>query len=294
MARREDNSRIGRFNETVTTISSAVRTALATVVVGGIAIGSYLGYSTYSAKEAEKQRATKDMQEAIAARDAANANLAKATQEIANRDTQIATLNVDLEQKKQEIQKLETSLTLLKVDHRLARLSVVEQGKDPQTNDEYSDVEFVELNDEGQPVEEPRKFRIKGDVVYVDNWVVKFEDKYVEQADLERSTSLVLFRRIFGEMQQPKDGYPLDVVGQRPAAYAAGRREETEFEKQIWSDFWNIANDEKKAAEMGIRAAHGEAVSIRVQPGKQYRISLRASDGLSIVPEASGSAEPRP
>lgn len=287
MARRDDNSTVGRFNETVTTISSAVRTALATIVIGGLAIGGYVGYSTYNAEKNAADRAKKDLEAAKQETEKVNAALAKATEEITLRDQQITTLNADVEAKKQQIQKLETSLALLKVDHRLARLKVVDQEVDTQTKEEYSDVEFVELNDEGEPIDVPRKFRIKGDVVFIDNWIVKFEDKYVEEADLERSTSLVLFRRIFGEMQQPIDGFPLDSPDKRPAAYAAGQREMTDFEKKIWDDFWNIANDEKKAAEMGIRAAHGEAVSIRVQEGKSYRISLRASDGLSIVPEAS-------
>ena len=59
----------------------------------------------------------------------------------------------------------------------------------------------------------------------------------------------------------------------------------SEFEKQIWSDFWNIANDEAKAKELGIRAAHGEAVSIKAEKGKTYKVLLRASDGLSIAPD---------
>ena len=57
------------------------------------------------------------------------------------------------------------------------------------------------------------------------------------------------------------------------------------FEERIWSEFWNIANDPRQAEELGIRAAHGEAPSIKVRPGKSYLIHLRASDGLSITPE---------
>ena len=48
---------------------------------------------------------------------------------------------------------------------------------------------------------------------------------------------------------------------------------------------------ETKARELGIRAAHGQAVSIKTQKGKSYRILLRASDGLSIVPD--GEVPPR-
>ena len=58
----------------------------------------------------------------------------------------------------------------------------------------------------------------------------------------------------------------------------------SDFEKKLWGDFWEFANEPKKAAQMGIRAANGEAVSIKVREGKTYNISLRASGGLSIEP----------
>lgn len=59
----------------------------------------------------------------------------------------------------------------------------------------------------------------------------------------------------------------------------------TDFEKKIWGDFWNIANNEMVAEELGIRAAHGQAVSMKMQKGKSYKVQLRASDGLSILPD---------
>ena len=113
---------------------------------------------------------------------------------------------------------------------------------------------------------------------------MKFDYKNVEEADIDRSTSLVLFRRIFGESQKPADGFPLDTVGTRPNAYGRGKPM-SDFEKKIWGDFWNIANDAAKARKMGIRAAHGDAPFIKLKKGKSYRIELRASDGLSIRPD---------
>ncbi len=73
-------------------------------------------------------------------------------------------------------------------------------------------------------------------------------------------------------------------VGAQPFIYSRGGKP-TDFETKIWQDFWTIANDEDRAQEMGIRAAHGEAVSIKVKKGMSYRVTLRASDGLSIKPE---------
>ena len=168
-------------------------------------------------------------------------------------------------------------------------MTVLDQTTDAETNRTVSLIEFQELNEDGQLVGEPRQFRIQGDVVYVDSWVVKFDDKYVEKAEIDRSTSLVLFRRIFGEFQEPTDGFALDQAGARPEVYSRGGKM-SELEKQIWGDFWTVANDEQRQSQLGIRAAHGDAPSIRVRKGRVYRIELRASDGLSIRPE--GQVEP--
>jgi hypothetical protein len=59
----------------------------------------------------------------------------------------------------------------------------------------------------------------------------------------------------------------------------------TDSEREIWSKFWDYANSPALAGQVGIRAAHGEAPSIKLMPGKRYRISLRASAGLEIVTE---------
>ena len=65
----------------------------------------------------------------------------------------------------------------------------------------------------------------------------------------------------------------------------------TDLEKKIWGDFWNIANNEKMAHELGIRAAHGGAVSMKVQKGKTYRVIMRSTGDLSIVPEEKTPTE---
>jgi hypothetical protein len=269
--------------ENLATVNSFMRTLLAMVVLGAITVGGWFGYTTYNAKDIEARRRNTELAEASKKLDQANRDLTFAQSQVAQKTEQLNIAQQQIDKLNEDIEKLNTRLTLLKVDHRLARLIAVDQGADDD-GQMYTVVEFVELNDEGEPIEKARQFRIRGDVVYIDNWIVKFDDKYVEVADIDRSTSLVLFRRIFGEMQQPIDGFPLDEVGARPQAYARGGQE-SEFEKKIWGDFWGIANDDAKAKELGIRAAHGQAVSMKLQKGKSYRVELRASDGLSIVPE---------
>jgi hypothetical protein len=276
--------------ENISTINSFIRTVLATIVIGVAGVAGWFGYSTYNKNEIAARKSATELAKAneqleLTKKDveAKAAEIAQKTQLLQEKEVQIAALSKDVE-------RLETSLALVKVDHRLAKLTVTDQGIDQSSGQPFSLVEFVELNDDGNPLDTPREFRVRGDLVYIDNWIVKFEDKYVESADIERGTSLILFHRIFGDKQQPADGFPLDEQGTRPKAYASGGKM-TDLEKKIWGDFWNIANDEKMAHELGIRAAHGGAVSMKVQKGKTYRVIMRSTGDLSIVPEEKAPTE---
>lgn len=276
--------------EGISTINSFLRTILAMFVVGAISVGSWFGYQTYNKHDIAARKSAEELATATKELEASKKNLEAKTAELAVKTQQIQEQEIQIASLKQDVDRLATSLALMKVDHRLAKLTVTDQGTDESTGQPFSLVEFVELNDEGNPIDTPREFRVRGDLVYIDNWIVKFDDKYIEQADLERGTSLILFHRIFGDKQQPADGFPLDEKDKRPKAYALGRKE-TDLEKKIWGDFWNIANNEKLAHEMGIRAAHGGAVSMKVQKGKTYRVIMRSTGDLSIVPEEKAPSD---
>lgn len=260
---------MGSVTDGLKTINSTIRTLILAVLVGG---GGLLGYLTY-AEYTKQDRIVQEQREQLTALQG----------EVASRDATIEQLSLSLQEKNEEIDRLATSLTLLKTDHRLARLNVVGVERDEAGKAVSSQLEFVELSPQGSPLGEAKSITLPGDVVYVDNWVVKFDDEFVEKNDLERGTSLCLFRRIFSEEQVPSEGTPLDEVGMRPQAYSRGGQM-SEFESQLWDEFWEFANDPKKAADMGIRAAHGEAVSIQIREGNAYNIELRASGGLSIQP----------
>lgn len=199
-------------------------------------------------------------------------------------------LKEDLAAKQLQIDRLEMALRLLKVDHRVAQIDVLDQQGSAKAGDLMTKFSFVELDGKGEPLDKPRVFNIKGDVAYVDALVVKFTDESIEVADPLRSTSFCLFRRVFGEAQKPNEGFALDPVGAQPAAYRSGEKI-SEFEKDIWARFWEYANNPAEAQKKGIRAAHGEAPFQKLLPDKRYRVELRASGGLSFVPEA---ASPKP
>jgi hypothetical protein len=264
--------------ENISTLNSVIRTLLALFLVVVLSWGGWVAYTTYNAADIELRKQTRELENA-------RQELVLREETIKKQDETIAGLNQEIKEKDQKISHLETAMRLLKMDRRLAHLRVLDQTTDAETGEKSTRVAFVEVNEEGYPIGPERVFGLKGDMAYIDYWIVKFEDKYIEEADLDRSTSICLFRRIFGEYQEPSQGYTIDEVGSRPHAYDRGGAM-SDFEKKIWSDFWTLANDPEKAKELGIRAAHGEAVNIRMEPNKRYQVQLRASDGLSITPIA--------
>jgi len=259
-------------SDTIKTVNSTLRTMLAVVVVGGAGYAGYIGYALYN--EPQKQLAEKQQE------------LEKTLGELKARNAEVTELS-------DKLSRLEVAMRLLKVRRRLARLTVLDQHQDIALGMPVSRIEFVELNDEGQPIGQPKQFEIQGDQVYVDYLRVTFDDKYVEQSDLDRATAICLFQRIFGEHQQAAEGFLLDEVGTRPTAYARGTPMSS-FEQKIWSDFWLIANDPERAAQMGIYAAHGSAVSMRVKPGAVYELELRSTGDITIRPDSPPEAPVEP
>lgn len=306
-----------RFMESVQTINSAVRTLLLIIFLTAIGFAGWLGYRTFYADEIEaeqkeakfkeqleaKEQALTDAQQALDLKNceltAANAKVVAQAEQIKLQDGEIAAKTETINEQGKEIARLEdenlklgTSLRLLKFDHRLAEVTVLDVSKDPGTGETISRVEFVEIDNDGTRLEKPRVFDLKGGVVYIDHWVVNFEDKYIEQAsDLDRSTALCMFRRIFGESQKPLDGFQLDQNGSRPLSYSRGGKL-SELEEKIWSDFWEIANDHKRAKELGIRAIHGDAVFFKAVKGKRWALQIRASGKPTLLPARDVESQP--
>ncbi len=250
---------------------------LALVVVSLLGIGGWLGLRSYYADKwaiEETQARLADQQ----------AQVRGLTDKLQHKQQEVDQLGKQLAESRQKVQRLETAIKLLTVDHRVAEIDVLAQQGSAEAGDLVTKFSFVEVNEQGQPLEKPRVFTVSGDLLYIDAWVVKFSDKAVESGDPLRSTSVCLFRRLFGEKQQPKEGFQLDEAGAQPVAYRSGGKP-SDFERQLWERFWVYANSPAEADKAGVRAAHGEAPSIKLIPGKRYRIELRASGGLSVVPE---------
>lgn len=249
----------------MTALTNFMRAVAALMFVGLLSAGSWIGYQRLNSVDPR---------------------LVTAEKELADQRAKAEKLAQDLAAKEKEVARLDTAVRLLKVDRRVARIDVLEQWKPDGGDRVHTKLRFVEVDESGQPIGEPKVMTIDGDVLYVDYWVVKFDDSFVEQgADPLRGASICLLRRLFGEFQQPSEGQVVDPAGQRPVAYGRGAPL-SDFERDLWANFWHYANDREKAESAGVRAAHGEAPSIKLMPGKSYRIVIRSSGGLAVEPEA--------
>jgi hypothetical protein len=274
--------------KTINAVSNLAGAIVLLAVLAVIGAGGWYAYQTYFGEKLRARKALEEREAEIASltRDLTVRDQAidRLSGELMQTHEQIDRLELDLEAKQREIERLDMAVRLLKVDHRVAQIDVLGQHGSAETGDLVTHLSFVEIDDQDNPLQPPRVFSVAGDFIFVDAWVAKFTDEFVEMGDPLRSTSICLFRRLFGEKQRPSDGFMLDAVGSRPAAYAKGGKM-SELEQEIWGKFWEYANNPAEAEKAGIRAAHGEAPYIKLLPGKRYRIVLRASGGLSLIPE---------
>jgi hypothetical protein len=209
-------------------------------------------------------------------------NLQESEEHIHELNSVVGELRDTVVLKEKELEELSIAMSLLKIDHRIARIDVISQEADPDDPDQiYTQVRFIELDSEGQASGPGIEATLKGKTVYVETLVVKFGDEFVESGDALRGTSICLFRRLFGEAQSPNDGVEIDPAGLQPLAYT-GVEGPSPLHRELWSRFWEYANDPELAEERGVKAIHGEAPFIEARPGKSYRVELRASGGLTI------------
>ncbi len=185
-------------------------------------------------------------------------------------------------QLEQDKLRLEAFLKILKQIDRRARIEVLRQEKD-QEGGLRTTIRFTEIDDSGKPVTAFRDLTLPGKEVYFDTLVIKFDDHFIEQSDPLKGRALMLFRRIFSSNMRAEDGFAVNVEGQTPEVYAE-RQAPNAFERDLWKRFWQVANDEVMAKKLGVRAIHGDAPYMRLEPGRVYEICLRSTGEVLITP----------
>lgn len=254
--------------ENVKTVNSVVRTAMMVTIAGGLGYGTWFGYTNYVAPSIEAKQAI----------------------------VELDTLKQDYERQTARMQSLElendrlaTTLKLLKIEQRVALIEVLEKGVDDR-NEEYMLVRFTEVDPDGNPTGPSRDYTLMGKTFFIDTWIAKFEDRYIEQADGLRGVSLFKFKRIFGDDERPSAAQSLDLAsGGVPKIYQSP--ESSAFEEKIWADFDAVCNNRERQEELGIRAIGRQAPSLMAEEGRTYKITIRSTGDINLVPLKQDSIE---
>jgi hypothetical protein len=178
----------------------------------------------------------------------------------------------------------------LSLERRVADVEVLQQHTDEYGQVLQTVVRLTEMDRQGRPLAS-QTFGVPGRMPHFDALVIKFKDDYVARGDALRGRSLALFRRVYGETQPPEDGYWLGRPGDVPSIYRVDP-EPSEFEVELWDEFWSYAKDPARADAAGVRVAQGEAVYAPMSPGERWRLTLESDGGLNLIKEREVSAGP--
>lgn len=180
-----------------------------------------------------------------------------------------------------ELREKERVIARLTASSRVAQAMVTKRWKDDD-GVVWSQVRFVELGPDGKPLY-TKNVVVKGETVYFDARVLKFDQGLIGEGDGMKGKSLVLFRRLFGEHQNPADGEPLD-EGQADGVPRAYRTAEqvSDVEVAMWKEFWTYARDPEAAKAAGVRVAQGEAPYLPMEENTIYDLTVDHAGGLNI------------
>ena len=235
-------------------LSSFLRSVISVAILGIVTVASWFGYRTYQ-EHYELDAEVKRKSAQFRSKPVRSPNSTRTSSP------------------RTHIAQLDMAVRLLKVDRRLAEIVVLEQSESKPTGKQMTQLQFTEVDDAGRQLDKPKVVTIEGDTVYIDAWVIKYADQYVEKGDPLRATSVCLFRRIFGEHQEPAEGFPLDSPGSRPAAYARGAN--VGLRARDWSNFWDYANNPRSSERES--APHTAKRLDQGAKGKVYKVELRSS-----------------
>lgn len=203
-------------------------------------------------------------------------------------------LRKDNEAQAKKIFELHRSIERLTAESRVAEIHVADQVRAGQMVEgqaaaaDRTSIEFIEIDREGHPLPS-RKFDIADTVIFFDALVIKFDHDFVAEGDALRGKSLALFRRIYGEHQQPSEGHWVDPAGDVPNIFRV-HPEVGDVERELWTKFWDFATDPSLAARNGVRVAQGEAVYVPMRKGEVWTLTLQNDGGLNLTRRRPGPA----
>lgn len=179
-----------------------------------------------------------------------------------------------LEQERTELLEYASRLTATR---RVAQVDILNQSE-IGPNRYATTIRWQEVAENGD-LGAPQQVDIFGTSAYFEAMVLKFDPEKLRSGKPGEYTSLALFRRIFGDQQEPAAAQELPSSAIAGAARAdAG----SDLGKRLFERFWNFLDDASLRDSYGIRIAQLEAPAVPVKPGQRWQVSLDAAGGLNL------------
>jgi len=115
--------------------------------------------------------------------------------------------------------------------------------------------------------------------------VIKFEHDFVQSEDPLRGHSIALFTRVYGDAESPASAQTIDLPGDIPAIYRGADPRVSQFELDLWTNFWRLFTDDAYRKEKGVRVANGQGVWGPFKQEVLYVITVESDGGVNIRPE---------
>ena len=131
----------------------------------------------------------------------------------------------------------------------------------------------------------PLRVTIVGDEAHLDATIITFHTDLTLAGDPMRGHSMLLFTKLFGNHQPPADGTPIDTPDRLGQLDRGTDPRVSTFQRSLWRQFWQLAEDPDARRKCGVSSAGGEGVWFRCKPDQLYTVTLQATGGLSVSGE---------
>jgi hypothetical protein len=182
-----------------------------------------------------------------------------------------------------ETEILKQIVARLTADSRVAEVVVEDHQKDAEGRLASLTLKILEFDVHGKPLTPRRCTFTKNDVIHFEALVIRLDDRLVMEGE---GKSVHLFRRAFAlsPTDRTYEACDINLPQEVPGGYAiqGAGGELAAGEQRFWRAFWELALDEERRAQAGVKNAQIEAPATRFVPDMVYRLRLEADGGLFL------------
>jgi len=175
----------------------------------------------------------------------------------------------------------------LSADSLVAEVLVTKSEYDEVSKKIQTTIKFLEYGPDAKPLE-PRYFSFRGNLIQFQALVVRFQDALVKSGNRLKGKSAFIFLKAFVLDGPDTQVFDITKHDEIPRGYKIPGGT-SDFERDLWKEFWSYALDPARRASAGVKNAQIEAPGSLFLPGSIYTLRIEHDGGLRMdardVPE---------